>query len=343
MDAPQPIALTMGEPAGIGGELTLLAWLNRRQLGLPLFFALDDPERLSALSQRLGWTVPIRAIRSPDTSADIFDNAVPVLPVPLAAPAEPGKPDPANSTAVLSSIRQAAAFVQTGESRAIVTNPIQKQTLYQTGFAHPGHTEFLAELAGVDRSVMMLLCPGLRVVPVTGHVPLSKAIGQLTSDLIVATGRITAAALESDFAIRHPRIVVAALNPHAGEVGTLGREEKDVILPAIETLRDMGIEISGPAPADTLFHADARGEYDAALCMYHDQALIPLKTINFWDGVNVTLGLPFVRTSPDHGTALDIAGTGQANVASLAAAIRTAAEIADCRAQTSDRPRQARA
>jgi len=343
MNAPQPIALTMGEPAGIGGELTLLAWLNRRQLGLPVFFALDDPERLSALAQRLGWTIPIRDIKSPDTAGDVFDNALPVLPVLLAAPAEPGKPDPANSTAVLSSIRQAAAFVQAGESTAIVTNPIQKQTLYQTGFAHPGHTEFLAELAGVDRSVMMLLCPGLRVVPVTGHVPLSKAIGQLTSDLIVATGRITAAALESDFAIRRPRIVVAALNPHAGEVGTLGREEKDVILPAIETLRDMGIKIAGPAPADTLFHADARGEYDAALCMYHDQALIPLKTINFWDGVNVTLGLPFVRTSPDHGTALDIAGMGQANVASLAAAIRTAAEIAHCRAQTSDSPRQARA
>lgn len=342
MGAREPIALTMGEPAGIGGELTLLAWRDRQRLDLPVFFALDDPNRLTSLARKLGLQIPIAEIKSPDAAGNYFDDALPCFPVPLEVPAAPGIPDPANSKAVLSSIRQAAAFAQSGASAAIVTNPIQKQTLYQTGFAHPGHTEFLAELAGVARSVMMLVCPGLRVVPITGHVPLTMAIGQLTRNLIVEVGRITADALESDFAISRPRIAVAALNPHAGELGALGREETEIIIPAIKELQDLGLAITGPAPADSLFHHDARGNYDAALCMYHDQALIPLKTINFWDGVNVTLGLPFVRTSPDHGTALDIAGTGQANPASLVAAIRTAAEIATCRVQTSDSQRQAR-
>lgn len=343
MVTPHPIALTMGEPAGIGGELTLRVWLDRQRLGLQPFFVIDDPDNLSALARRLGWDVPITEIQSPESTAAVFDNALPVLANPLVVPASAGKPGPANGEAVLSSIRRAAALAETGEAAAIVTNPIHKQTLYEAGFAHPGHTEFLAELAGVDRSVMMLLCPELRVVPVTGHVPLSEAIRSLTSDEIVAVGRITAAALGTDFGIDQPRIAVAALNPHAGELGTLGREESEIIVPAVESLKSMGVSITGPAPADTLFHEDARGAYDAALCMYHDQALVPLKTVDFWGGVNVTLGLPFVRTSPDHGTAFDIAGQGRANPASLAAAIRTAADIVACRARTGHGQQQARA
>jgi 4-hydroxythreonine-4-phosphate dehydrogenase len=343
MATPNPIALTMGEPAGIGGELTLKVWLDRQRLGLPVFFAIDDPDYLSALARRLGWDVPVTEIETPESTAAAFDRALPVLANPLVVPTIPGQPDPANGEAVLSSIRQAATLTETGEASAVVTNPVHKQTLYKAGFAHPGHTEFLAELAGVARSVMMLLCPALRVVPVTGHVPLSEAIERLTTDEIVDVGRITAAALETDFGIDRPRLAIAALNPHAGEYGALGREENEIIVPAVERLKSMGIAITGPAPADTLFHEDARGAYDAALCMYHDQALIPLKTVDFWGGVNVTLGLPIVRTSPDHGTALDIAGQGSANPASLAAAIETAAEIVACRARTGHGQRQVRA
>lgn len=216
MAAPDPIALTMGEPAGIGGELTLKVWLERQRLGLPPFFAIDDPDHLAALARRVGWDVPIAEIETPERAAEAFDRALPVLANPLVAPASLGRPDPTNGEAVLSSIRRAVALTQAGQAAAVVTNPIHKQTLYEAGFTHPGHTEFLAELAGVDRSVMMLVCPELRVVPVTGHVALSEAIGQLTCDGIVAVGRIAAAALKSDFGIDRPRIAVAALNPHAG-------------------------------------------------------------------------------------------------------------------------------
>jgi 4-hydroxythreonine-4-phosphate dehydrogenase len=327
-----PLALTMGEPAGIGGELTLLAWRRRRGEALPPFFALDDPARLERLAGALGWPVPLRAIAAPEEAAAAFPEALPVLPVALPRPVAAGRPDPANAPAVIAAIRTAAMLAGAGRAAALVTNPIQKETLYAAGFRHPGHTEFLAELAGGVEVAMMLACPELRVVPVTVHLPLREAVAALSSDKIVAAGRIAAAALARDFAIARPRLAVAALNPHAGESGTLGREEIEIIAPAVAALRASGIGAEGPAPADTLFHPAARQRYDAVLCMYHDQALIPLKTIDFAHGVNVTLGLPFIRASPDHGTALDIAGSGKADPASLIAALKLAGEMAARRA-----------
>jgi 4-hydroxythreonine-4-phosphate dehydrogenase len=248
--------------------------------------------------------------------------------VRLKAPAKAGQPDPVNASATLEAIERAARLAQAGEIAGFATNPIQKKTLQDAGFRHPGHTEFLAELAGVQDVAMMLACPELRVVPVTIHLSLADALHALTPDVIVRAGRITAAGLKSLFGLSRPRLAVAALNPHAGEQGAMGDEESRIIAPAIATLRADGIEVRGPAPADTLFHPAARATYDAALCMYHDQALIPIKTIDFSGGVNVTLGLPFVRTSPDHGTALDIAGTGRADPASLIAALAMADDMA---------------
>ena len=323
-----PLALTMGEPAGIGGELTLLAWQRRDAAALPPFFALDDPGRLERLAAGLGWTVPLRPIAGPEEAAAAFPQALPVLPIALPRPVAAGRPDPANAPAVIQAIRTAATLVRAGRAAALVTNPIQKETLYAAGFRHPGHTEFLAELAGGADVAMMLACPELRVVLVTVHLPLREAVAALSTDKIVAAGRIAAAALARDFAIARPLLAVAALNPHAGEGGTLGREEIEIIAPAVAALRASGIAAEGPAPADTLFHPAARRRYDAVLCMYHDQALIPLKTIDFAQGVNVTLGLPFIRTSPDHGTALDIAGSGTADPASLIAALKLAGEMA---------------
>ncbi|HJS32475.1 MAG TPA: 4-hydroxythreonine-4-phosphate dehydrogenase PdxA [Alphaproteobacteria bacterium] len=329
---PLPLALTMGEPAGIGGEIALKAWLRRGD-GVPPFFAVDDPARLAAASRRIGLPVPIREISAPEDAARVFAEAFPVLALTLAAPAVPGRIDPSNARAVLASIDCALDLVRQGQAAAIVTNPIHKKTLYDAGFRHPGHTEYLAERAGGDASpVMMLVGGGLRVVPVTIHVPLREAIDRLSSELIVAQGRILAKALISDCGLLRARIAVAGLNPHAGEDGALGREEIEVIAPAVERLRAEGIDAIGPLPPDTLFHAAARPRYHAWLCMYHDQALIPLKTLDFERGVNVTLGLPFVRTSPDHGTALAIAGTGQASEASLVAAIMLAGEMAARRA-----------
>jgi 4-hydroxythreonine-4-phosphate dehydrogenase len=329
----RPVALTMGEPAGIGGELSLMAWLARDAERLPVFFAIDDPARLVALAGRLGLSVPVRAIEQPKDAARVFPAALPVLPEPLPRPAVPGRPDPANAPAVIASIRRAVALAQDGSAAAVVTNPIQKKVLMDAGFAHAGHTEYLGELAGPNyRPVMMLVCPGLRVVPVTVHVPLAEAIRLLTTERIVAVGRVVAQALRQDFGIAAPRLAVAGLNPHAGEGGALGREETAIVAPAVAALRAEGIDARGPLSPDTLFHAEARARYDAALCMYHDQALIPLKTLDFFGGVNITLGLPFVRTSPDHGTAPDIAGTGTANPASLMAALRLAHEIAGHRA-----------
>ena len=327
-----PLALTMGEPAGIGGEIALQAWLRRDRDGVPPFFLLDDPSRLERMAASLGWTVPVRSITAPEAAFAAFAAALPVLPSRLARPAVPGKPDRANAPAVIEAIAKGVELVTSGRAAALVTNPIQKEALYAAGFRHPGHTEFLAELAGGTTPVMMLACSELRVVPVTIHQSLREALGALTSERIVATGRIAAAALRRDFGIADPRLAVAGLNPHAGEGGTLGREEIDIIAPAVADLRATGIATEGPAPADTLFHAAARRRYDAALCMYHDQALIPLKTIDFSGGVNVTLGLPFIRTSPDHGTALDIAGTGTADPTSLIAALKLAGEMAARRA-----------
>ena len=326
-----PIVLTIGEPAGIGGEITLKAWAARAKVGLQAFFVLDDPERLTRLARTLGLSVPIRTVASPEEAVATFPQALPVLPIELPRPVVAGKPDIGNAQAVIGAIATAVDLVKQGRAAAIVTNPIQKETLYAAGFSHPGHTEYLAELAGGVTPVMMLLCPGLRVVPVIVHHPLAESIALLRTATIVTAGRITADALKRDFGIPRPRLAVAGLNPHAGENGTLGREEIEIIAPAAAALRALGIEASDPAPADTLFHAAARARYDAVLCMYHDQALIPLKTIDFDRGVNVTLGLPFIRTSPDHGTACDIAGKGLANPASLIAAIELAGELAQRR------------
>lgn len=329
-----PLALTMGEPAGIGGEIALKAWsiargAARADGAVPPFVLLDDPARLEALASRLGLPVPVKAVGSAAEAAAAFGTALPVLPQPLAAPVTPGRPDPANGAAVIASIDRAVDLVRRGEASAVVTNPIQKSALYAAGFRHPGHTEYLAHLAGLaDEPVMMLAARDLRVVPVTIHVSVRDAVDLVTREAILHAGRVTAAALVRDFGIARPRLAVAALNPHAGEGGAMGREEIDIIAPAVADLRAEGIDAVGPRPADTLFHAEARGGYDAALCMYHDQALIPLKTIDFDTGVNITLGLPFVRTSPDHGTALDIAGTGRAGASSLIAALKTAEAMA---------------
>ncbi|HLO75748.1 MAG TPA: 4-hydroxythreonine-4-phosphate dehydrogenase PdxA [Magnetospirillum sp.] len=323
-----PVALTMGEPAGIGGELTLKAWLRRAE-GVPVFFAIDDVGRLQAIAQRLGYAVPVQAIAGADDAHTVFPHALPVLPQPLAKTVEPGQPAPANAAAVRASIARAVELAQSGAASAVVTNPIHKGVMYQGGFRFPGHTEFLAHLVGQDGDeVMMLACPSLRVVPVTIHVSLADALATLSRSAIVAAGMATARALRNDFAIAAPRLAVAGLNPHAGEDGAMGREEIDIIAPAVADLRAAGIDAVGPLPPDTMFHAAARAQYDAALCMYHDQALIPLKTLGFDEGVNVTLGLPIVRTSPDHGTAFNIAGTGQANESSLMEALRLAGSIA---------------
>ncbi|PWC58625.1 4-hydroxythreonine-4-phosphate dehydrogenase [Azospirillum sp. TSH7] len=326
----------MGEPAGIGGDITLKAWAARHEAGLPPFVVLDDPTRLAALAAKLGLAVPVQAVSSPDEAVALFDSALPVLPVGLGTAVIAGKPDPANGAAVIASIDRAVALVQGGQAAAVVTNPIQKSSLYAAGFRHPGHTEYLAHLAGLaDEPIMMLAAADLRVVPVTIHVSVRDAVTLLTTEAIVHAGRVTAASLARDFGIERPRLAVAGLNPHAGEGGAMGREEIDIIEPAIAILRADGIDVSGPRPPDTMFHAAARRGYDAALCMYHDQALIPVKTVDFDGGVNITLGLPFVRTSPDHGTALDIAGTGVANATSLIAALKTADRMARNRRRVS--------
>jgi 4-hydroxythreonine-4-phosphate dehydrogenase len=323
-----PLALTMGEPAGIGGEIALKAWLESRR-DLPTFYLIDDPDRLALLARRLDWPVPVRPIDGPNRAPSVFADALPVLPIETVIRAQPGRPDPGDAPAILGAIQTAVDDVRNGRAAALVTNPIHKDSLYRAGFHHPGHTEYLAELAGADAApIMMLVCPELRVVPVTIHRALRRAIESLSSAAIVYAGRTADAALRRDFGVGAPVLAFAGLNPHAGEAGSLGREEIEIIEPALAELRADGIDARGPLPPDTMFHAEARNAYDAALCMYHDQALIPIKTIDFYGGVNVTLGLPFVRTSPDHGTALAIAGRGTARPDSLIAALRLAAEMA---------------
>lgn len=322
-----PIAVTMGEPAGIGGEVTLLAWLNRDG-ETPPYFVIDDPDRLQALAEQTGIAARIEPISSVQMAHSSFPKGLPVLPLGSLVPLAPGKPDSRYAASVIRSIDMAIDLVCEGKVSAIVTNPIHKSTLYDAGFSHPGHTEYLAEQAKLTAApVMMLACPALRVVPVTIHLSLADAIENLTTAKIVHCARLTAVALRKDFGIAHPRIAVAALNPHAGEDGHLGGEEIEIIRPAVDQLKSEDFAVFGPFPADTLFHPDARTRYDAVICMYHDQALIPLKTIDFDRGVNVTLGLPYVRTSPDHGTAFDIAGTGQANPASFQAALHLANQM----------------
>ena len=323
-----PLALTMGDPAGIGGEITLAAWARLSGSG-PAFVALDDPARLSALAARLGWDIPVSAVSGPEEAASVFARSLPVMTVRLPVPCKPGQPDPANAPAVLGSIERAVALAQAGRVGGVVTNPISKATLYRTGFAFPGHTEFLGALTGTaEAPVMLLASPMLRVVPVTIHVSLRRALDTLTTAEILRTGLALAKGLREGFGIAAPRIAVAGLNPHAGEEGAMGDEEGRIVVPAITALQAQGVDAFGPLPPDTMFTARARTGYDVALCLYHDQALIPIKTLDMDGGVNVTLGLPIIRTSPDHGTAFGIAGQGIADPGSLIAALRLAADMA---------------
>jgi 4-hydroxythreonine-4-phosphate dehydrogenase len=326
--AERPLALTLGDPAGIGPDITLLAWLAQRHAPIPAFVLLGDPGVLAARAETLGLKVPIAAIGEAEAAEGRFAEELPVLPIMVAGAVAAGRPDSCAVPAVQQSIEQAVRLVQQGEARAVVTNPISKAMLYRGGFAFPGHTEYLASLAAEGgkplHPVMMLAAGPLRVVPVTIHIPLKDVSGSLSKELVLETIEITAADLSRYFGIARPRLAVSGLNPHAGEDGGLGREEIDIIAPAVAAARTRGLDVTGPHPADTLFHAGARASYDAAICMYHDQALVPFKTLAFEEGVNVTLGLPFVRTSPDHGTAFGIAGTGKASPRSLIEALRLA-------------------
>jgi 4-hydroxythreonine-4-phosphate dehydrogenase len=330
-----PLALTMGEPAGVGPDITLATWLRRDLDDVPPFYVIGDPALYERRARALGLTVPVIAATA-ETATEIFSRALPVVDVGHKVAGEPGRLTEGDARVVVASIERAVEDVRAGLAAAVVTNPIHKHALYQAGFTHPGHTEFLGALAtafgpapdGVAwRPIMMLAGPHLRTVPVTVHVSLARAAAELDGAAIERTAQIVAADLTKRFGLPSPRLVVAGLNPHAGEDGAMGREDLDVIRPAVERLRAEGLDIRGPLPADTMFHARARATYDAALCMYHDQALIPVKTLAFDETVNVTLGLPFVRTSPDHGTALDIAGSGKALPESLMAALALAADM----------------
>src|SRR5262245_18063563 len=327
----RPLALTLGEPAGIGPDITFAAWRRRAELNLAPFYLLADPDFVARCAQRIAPDVPI-AVVEPAAAATSFASALPVVDIGVPVSAEPGHPDRSSAPAALAAIRRAVADVNAGTASAIVTNPVAKNVLYRSGFAEPGHTEFLAKLAeestgAAARAVMMLWSPELAVVPVTIHLPLKDVVASLSSELVVETGCIVARDLRDRFGIARPRLAVAGLNPYAGGDGTLGDEDLTVVRPAVERLKAEGIDARGPLPADSLFHQSARATYDVALAMYHDQALIPIKTLAFDHAVNVTLGLPFVRTSPDHGTAFDTAGTGRADATSLIAALHLAARL----------------
>jgi len=328
---PAPLALSMGEPAGVGPEIIAAAWSALKAEG-PVFAVIGD----AALMRRQG--VPTQSIPSIDLAAEVFGRAVPVLDQPLPAPVTPGVPSPANAGAVADWIEQAVGWAVSGEASGVVTAPIAKAPLYAAGFRFPGHTEFIAELtadvpfAGTRGPVMMLTARDLRACLVTIHAPLAEVPELVTIERVLRTVRVVHEALKRDFGVTRPRLALAGLNPHAGESGSIGLEEVEVLAPAVARLRGEGIEITDPLPADTMFHDEARARYDAAVCLYHDQALIPVKTLDFWGGVNATLGLPIVRTSPDHGTGFDIAGKGVARADSLIAAVRLAGEMARARA-----------
>ncbi|MEW6254455.1 MAG: 4-hydroxythreonine-4-phosphate dehydrogenase PdxA [Pseudomonadota bacterium] len=328
-----PLALSLGEPAGIGPELVLMAWAARLEAALPVFCAVGDPDLLRARALRLGFDVPVVAC-TPEEAAAVFENAVPILPAGPRATAEPGRPDESSAPAVIESLSRAVDLVLEGRAAGLVTAPLAKSVVYGAGFPFPGHTEYLAARCAAPGGraplpVMMIWSPELAVVPATIHVPLRDVPDLLSADLIVETGRIVHRDLRRRFGIAAPRLAVAGLNPHAGEGGSLGSEDERIVRPAVERLRAEGVDARGPLPADTLFHPAARATYDAVIGMYHDQVLGPVKTLAFHDGVNTTLGLPFVRTSPDHGTAFDIAGTGRADPSSLMAALRLAAHLAE--------------
>lgn len=325
MAPPPALALTLGEPAGIGPDITLAAWLTRQEGELPAFFAVGDAAVLRRRAAALGLDVPVREC-APEEAATFFPDTLPIVSAGPTVTAAPGYPDETSAPSARAAIDDAVALVKAGRASAVVTNPISKAVLYADGFAFPGHTEYLAHLAGTPapRPVMMIWSPELAVIPATIHVPLAEVPRLLTRELIIETARITAHDLRHRFGIEAPRLAICGLNPHAGEEGTLGREDEEVTRPAVEALRQEGIDARGPLPADTLFHAAARATYDAAIGAYHDQVLAPAKALAFDRAVNVTLGLPFVRTSPDHGTAFALAGTGRADPSSLIEALRLA-------------------
>ena len=329
------LALTSGDPSGIGPEIAIEAWRRRASSRTPAFYLLTDPALVEARARRLG--VPIKiAVVAPQEAEAAFQDALPVVPLGASFLDTPGIPDVANAAGTIEAIEAAVKHVVAGRADALGTCPIAKKPLYDAGFAYPGHTEFLGYLAEATAGtpatpVMMLAGPELRAVPVTIHIPLAEVAARLTTALIVETAAITASDLRDKFGIESPRLAIAGVNPHAGEDGAMGREDEEIVRPAVEELRRLGIDARGPLPADTMFHARARAAYDAAICMYHDQALIPAKALAFDETVNVTLGLPFIRTSPDHGTAFDIAGKGIARPDSLIAALRLARHMADAR------------
>ncbi|MBN7804784.1 4-hydroxythreonine-4-phosphate dehydrogenase PdxA [Agrobacterium rosae] len=333
MTLPQlPLALTQGDPAGIGPDITVVAWAKRKELGLPPFIFIGDPDVIASRANLLGIHTNV-VVCEPEQAASIFPDALPVFPIPVGFDVQVGQPHVGTALSTIKAIETAVSLTVEKRTSAVVTNPIAKSVLYEAGFGFPGHTEFLAELANkltgqVVTPVMMIAGPKLRVVPVTIHIPVKDVPAALTEELIIETCRIIAADLRDKFGIEAPRLAVAGLNPHAGEDGAIGTEDRDIIHPATIQLRKDGIDAFGPLPADTMFHEAARRRYDVAVCMYHDQALIPAKALGFDDSVNVTLGLPFIRTSPDHGTAFGIAGQGIANESSLVAALKMAAEIA---------------
>jgi 4-hydroxythreonine-4-phosphate dehydrogenase len=327
-----PIAVTIGEPGGIGPDITAQAWQAFRDHPEIAFFVLGDSGFLRKRFAEINSDVPVQAIGAPAETGAVFAGALPVIDMPFAVKPQTGRFSAKTAATVIGAIDKAVALALAGEISAMVTNPIQKEALYAAGFNHQGHTDYLAHLAqrrGHQAEPVMMLCAGdLRAIPVTVHIALAEVPRQLTTELIIRQARVVARDLSQRFGIARPRLALTGLNPHAGENGAMGKEEQTVIAPALAALRSQGIAIQGPLPADTAFHAEARSAYDAILCMYHDQALIPVKTLDFHGGVNCTLGLPFIRTSPDHGTALGLAGTGTANPRSLIAAITLAAEIA---------------
>jgi 4-hydroxythreonine-4-phosphate dehydrogenase len=324
-----PLAVSLGDPAGIGPEVVAKCWDHRSAFNLPAFLAVGDARSLTAV-----WDGPIVTIDDPRDADSAFDVGLPIIHIPAAEPDVPGRPSVAGAHCSLDSLELAVGLARAGSASAVVTGPVSKQQLYGIGFSHPGQTEFVAERCGVapENVAMMLAGPSLRTVPVTTHLPFREVPSRLSPGLIEARGRATLRGLQRNFGIEDPRLAVAALNPHAGEGGALGNEEQELIQPAIDALRDEGWQVVGPLPADTMFHEAARSRYDAALCMYHDQALIPLKALHFDEGVNLTLGLPIVRTAPDHGTAFDIAGEDRADPRAMGAAIRMAAGCAALRA-----------
>jgi 4-hydroxythreonine-4-phosphate dehydrogenase len=326
---PKPLAVSLGDPAGIGPEVIAKCWDSRGEFGLLPFVAIGDARSISAV-----WDGPIEVIDDPRQADSAFDVGLPLIQLNAADADTPGHPSVAGAHCSLDALEIAVGLARSGSASAVVTGPVAKEQLYSIGFQHPGQTEFVAERCGVAAGnvVMMLAGPTLRTVPVTTHLSLSEVSRTLTTALIESRGRAALRGLQRNFGIAEPRLAVSGLNPHAGEGGQLGTEEIEIITPAVDALAAEGWRVTGPHPADTMFHASARAKYDAALCMYHDQALIPIKALHFEDAVNVTLGLPIVRTAPDHGTAFDIAGLDRADPRPMAAALRMAAESAMLRA-----------